>query len=204
MKATKFLLALAILAAAGSANATTWNIEMSGSGIRPPVGPVDFIGFVGIWDDVSNTGTWTGTTTLSNFETTLHYTQTFTMNEFTGVGTLNAWNLATCTATRIGSWCEGLDDYLSSLFGNDFLNTAVNPADPNGYKQQLAFIPVDGWTGQWTLQVYWPFDDPLQYFPLPMNVTLHSQAPAVPVPAAAWLFGSGLLGLAGVARRRAA
>lgn len=29
-----------------------------------------------------------------------------------------------------------------------------------------------------------------------------TEAPAVPVPAAAWLFGSGLVGLAGVARRR--
>ena len=34
--------------------------------------------------------------------------------------------------------------------------------------------------------------------------TLASRAPAVPVPAAAWLFGSGLLGLAGTARKRKA
>ncbi len=34
------------------------------------------------------------------------------------------------------------------------------------------------------------------------NGTLTQSAPAVPVPAAAWLFGSGLLGLVGVARRR--
>jgi hypothetical protein len=32
--------------------------------------------------------------------------------------------------------------------------------------------------------------------------SLTATAPAVPVPAAAWLFGSGLLGLAGTARRR--
>ena len=36
-----------------------------------------------------------------------------------------------------------------------------------------------------------------------LNGTLHTQAAsAVPVPAAAWLFGSGLMGLVGVARRR--
>lgn len=35
-----------------------------------------------------------------------------------------------------------------------------------------------------------------------LTYTLTSNAPAVPVPAAAWLFGSGLLGLAGTARRR--
>jgi hypothetical protein len=42
----------------------------------------------------------------------------------------------------------------------------------------------DGKTGFWT-----------------MNVT-EQTAPAVPVPAAAWLMGSGLIGLVGVARRR--
>jgi hypothetical protein len=34
------------------------------------------------------------------------------------------------------------------------------------------------------------------------NFTAHVATPAVPVPAAAWLFGSGLAGLAGTARRR--
>jgi hypothetical protein len=35
------------------------------------------------------------------------------------------------------------------------------------------------------------------------NITTGTNTPEVPVPAAAWLMGSGLLGLAGVARRRA-
>jgi hypothetical protein len=34
------------------------------------------------------------------------------------------------------------------------------------------------------------------------SMTLDSVVPAIPVPAAVWLFGSGLLGLVGVARRR--
>ena len=36
------------------------------------------------------------------------------------------------------------------------------------------------------------------------NVTISTDVSAVPVPAAVWLFGSGLLGLIGVARRKAA
>jgi hypothetical protein len=36
------------------------------------------------------------------------------------------------------------------------------------------------------------------------NWTITGVVSAVPVPAAAWLFGSGLLGLVGVARRRRA
>jgi hypothetical protein len=34
------------------------------------------------------------------------------------------------------------------------------------------------------------------------NITVDVATPAVPIPAAAWLFGSGLLGLVGVARRK--
>lgn len=48
---------------------------------------------------------------------------------------------------------------------------------------------------------YWSgFDNTL--YTEQFNVTITADAPAVPVPAAAWLFGSGLLGLVGVARRR--
>lgn len=36
----------------------------------------------------------------------------------------------------------------------------------------------------------------------PVNALLYREVSTVPVPAAAWLFGSGLLGLAGVARRK--
>jgi hypothetical protein len=35
------------------------------------------------------------------------------------------------------------------------------------------------------------------------GLTLTGSGSAVPLPAAVWLFGSGLLGLAGVARRKA-
>lgn len=46
------------------------------------------------------------------------------------------------------------------------------------------------------------FEGPLAGYSIGLNFNV--PAPAVPVPAAAWLFGSGLLGLFGVARRKAA
>ena len=46
---------------------------------------------------------------------------------------------------------------------------------------------------------------PMQVGPFPgSNPTFNGTVSAVPVPAAVWLFGSGLLGLVGVARRRKA
>ena len=47
--------------------------------------------------------------------------------------------------------------------------------------------PFNGQIGNWTL-----------------NGTAAAAGPVIPIPAAAWLFGSGLLGLVGVARRRRA
>ena len=43
-----------------------------------------------------------------------------------------------------------------------------------------------------------------RYPTLPMNALLYIDPSPVPVPAAVWLFGSGLLGLVGVARRKKA
>jgi len=206
MKATKSLLALSILAACGPAKASVWQLEMNTSVFVPATnGPLNMIGFRGTWDDVTNLGSWSGTTTIPSFATTMHYTQTFTMNEATGVGTLNQFDIATCT-DNTGSACAGL----SSAFMGPLKNTAVNPADPNDYKKQLPFTPTSGWSGQWTLQINRTFTNPdgttgLAFIPVPMNVcfpNLEGCPPTVPIPAAAWLFGSGMLGLAGAARRR--
>lgn len=49
-----------------------------------------------------------------------------------------------------------------------------------------------------------PANDPSGFQFVKYNLYMTGTVEAVPVPAAAWLFGSGLLGLAGVARRRVA
>jgi hypothetical protein len=62
----------------------------------------------------------------------------------------------------------------------------------NGLKapNQTAFTNASG-TGTWLLTAAGD-----------LTYTIPGSAPPVPLPAAAWLFASGLLGLAGVGRRR--
>ena len=48
-----------------------------------------------------------------------------------------------------------------------------------------------------------PLDDPNGFAGVPWKIHLEGVVSAVPVPAAVWLFGSGLLGLIGFARRKA-
>jgi len=199
----KAALVASALTANSASNATVRYIEMSAEIFFPAAGgPFQMIGFTGTWDDVSNQGIWTGTAAIPGFKTTAHYTQTFTMDESTGIGTLNRFDVPTCTDNTGGSACLGLTDALSG----SLISTAVNPPSYDAYKNAVPFNPADGWTGQWTLQINRVRNNPdgstfNEYTPMPFDVTI---VPPVPVPAAAWLFGSGLLGLIGSVRRRRA
>jgi hypothetical protein len=227
MKATKSLLALSILAACGSAHATTWDVTMHADNYFGGLSGQLVMNFTGTYNDaasvtwvddssVSHTtlgkGTWTGNTHAANPDGVsaplvpmdLTYTQDFIMAA-DGTGRLNA--LYSCTQTTGGA-CSGFGPALQG----DFWNTAAplsighgSPGPTTGLDAPLAFSPTDGGVYTWTLQVYKAVGKTFVYLPLPLTVTLHAQGggtPEVPVPAAAWLFGSGLLGLAGTARRR--
>lgn len=81
------------------------------------------------------------------------------------------------------------------------------PPTPYGYS-----LPASYWSGTMTMRpwqaVYFGIDGSTTAYIQGNNaftmVVRDGQVAAVPVPAAAWLFGSGLLGLIGVARRKAA
>ncbi len=129
------------------------------------------------------------------------------------VGGLSGWRLANPDATCFGQNCT------NSEMGNLFYNTLGNPA--GSLINTGPFSNVQS-------HIYW---SSTQYAPAPskawsffmadgsQNVIAASVdyygwavqsgdvgllTSAVPVPAAVWLFGSGLLGLAGVARRKSA
>ena len=131
---------------------------------------------------------------------------TFNLADAPDTGAIGVYGLdaAGLTATDIGSgWTDGPGDY---FYSDIFANTTT------GYDLSLA-IPSDATLGTYTIDFIfagpggtpgtgnggrWATD-------IESTTVAHSfdlVVSQIPVPAAVWLFGSGLLGLVGVARRR--
>ena len=94
------------------------------------------------------------------------------------------------------------NDYLQVSIDNNVLWTY--PGDPNTSLQQYTLESIDisqfADGGSHVLEFYSETFEasPTNFFVDDVSIS------AVPVPAAAWLFGSGLLGLAGISRRKKA
>jgi hypothetical protein len=84
-----------------------------------------------------------------------------------------------------------------ATLGEDVLDTTGLGMDWSG--GELSLLIDEAWLGQ-TLQI--GFTNTATNFNGSGVFYDNLNVSAVPVPAAAWLFGSGLLGLVGVARRR--
>lgn len=214
MKSIKAILAVSVLAAAGAANATVWNISATGSRNYSASGDLSVV-YSGTWDDATNAGSWAGAGTIGLFGLTGNFNQTFTMNEATGAGVMAAMTGCAVPLVDAGTStavCGGLAGvFIGPVRNNSNAVDQYAPSKPS--HTGTSFVPANGGSYVWSFynedpslavtdpetgetSKYWTKYD--------LNVTLSSQAPAVPVPAAAWLFGSGLLGLAGTARRRRA
>jgi hypothetical protein len=202
MNAIKSLFAASIFIAASTANATVWNITATGSEV------INFVtadtNYSGTWNDVSGEGNITGTFTAQEFIITANTTQKFSMSVNTGEGILQSASgtTGTCSDNVSGGLCTGVNKiYFGSMYNNiSSSSELMNPLNSFG----TPFIPSNG-VYAWTLLMETGLalgEDVPIYTPYLLNVTLSSmEAPAVPVPAAAWLFGSGLLGLASRVRR---
>jgi len=93
-------------------------------------------------------------------------------------------------------------DYVSwTQLGNGFFNDTATGATNHGFNPTFAlYFAPDTTFGLMPAEVT---GNDVTGLAVTSAGRVLSAAPAVPVPAAVWLFGSGLLGLVGVARRRA-
>ena len=148
------------------------------------VGPVD-LG----WDFNNATGTDWFNTVAPTGDTT---------NGINFGGWTVAWNTLSNIPMTGGAWAVGncavlgcIDGSLAT-FSNGVANFSWDGVYGNAYQiDYTATVPAgdpSGFGGT-------------QYF-LRLTGTVTEGAPPIPIPAAVWLFGSGLLGLVGVARRR--
>ena len=185
MKAIKTLLAVSVLAAAGAANAATvatWtnDVAMTGS--------TSFTSTTGTESAVLDSA---GTLTITApSETTMFFGNPAVISNITYVF---SGNLVGSTFTVTGGTVQKLGGCTGAAAA-----TVCGP---------LVFPTLDtlAASGVITVGAGGTINSSFTAFGVVSSLT-HTMgaadAPAVPVPAAAWLFGSGLLGLAGTARRR--
>lgn len=205
MKIVKSLLALSVLAVAGATHAATvgtYNVAVSGNTLdwSGAVDPGTVIG--------GNTGT--GTATLDDSGVlTISSSFTFTAQvsaEFQVVSNLTATSIfqgtysgGTFTVTSGTERYDSCSGYCSpGLLGGAADGTVTRDYDLSFGETKGSVTLMSGGTVVGDVSMAGGTYETLRTF------TLSPSAPAVPIPAAAWLFGSGLIGLVGSARRRMA
>lgn len=192
MKAIKTLVALSVLAMAGATNAATV-ATFSADQVGTSTTATDSLSGTGSVDSSGQlTLNYSGDLTVLLFpagSNTVALTVTETLdgslsgNTWTAAGTGN-WQLNSCSDVGSATLCG----YLGTL-----------PLDNSMTNVSGSFDVTTG--GVITSDVN--FTTPAT-FTMNATDTLSPTVSPVPLPAAAWLFGSGLLGLAGTARRRCA
>jgi len=173
----------AVIAAAFSPTTPTftgsWNVDTSSL-----VGDASFAPYTVAWSVFGDpAGTTSYTTDTYHLDTT-----GATVSYDAGTRTLNITN-GTLTSTNSVYTCSEGSLFCGSTLPSFQLNLALTFTDATlkAFSGSAVATNDDGAGDQY---IY--------------NWSFNGQAPAVPVPAAAWLFGSGLAGLAGLARSRKA
>jgi hypothetical protein len=116
---------------------------------------------------------------------------------YSGIG-VQPWNITpddgVTTETAYDFFTTGTDTAVKGKSSVSLTGSALQDAGADTWAGVL--VSAGNINGQ-----YWTgFDNTL--YTEQFNITITADASVVPIPAAAWLFGSGLLGLVGVARRR--
>ncbi len=179
---------VAVTAEAGTAGLTgVWSGTYSFSMTSPGGNPVGAPTAPQAWSFDFGTGGGTAAVTIAN--TTTFYASVWTAHTVTAVdnGDGTYGNTSSCT----GTVCSGTTNMLFDWSVNSNIPVA-----------ELWDITATGNTATVTA-VSAAITTPSPAFP-GFHPAFNGTISAVPVPAAAWLFGSGLLGLVGVARRRKA
>jgi len=186
MKVIQSLLAVSILTIAGAASAAT-------------VGTYNASSTTSITGATTGSGTASGTGSLDDSGVL-----TLLLNGTTVTGFTNTTNGS--TATFNGTYNSGTGDFTATS-GSSLITSCVNNGGIIDGCSSPTFAGVGGVTTFLTLSgtvnatTGGHIDITASSNGANINST-YTVTPTVPVPAAAWLFGSGLLGLAGTARRR--
>lgn len=157
----------------------SWNIDTTSL-----VGDASFAPYTVAWSVLGDpVGTTSYTTDIYHLDTT-----GATVSYDAGTRTLNITN-GTLASTSSSATCSGDSLFCGDVLPSFQLNLALTFTDATLQTFSGSAIATndDGAGDQYSYT--WSFN---------------GQAPAVPVPAAVWLFGSGLAGLAGLARSRKA
>jgi hypothetical protein len=203
MNALKTLLAVSVLAGAGAANAAavaTFDATQTATSIvYHPAGDLQLI-LPGNPNSGAGTASLDDSGLLSVTIPSFHLITALGTDSFTGnsISINGSWDGTTFSAASASaqytSCANGPTD------GTNFTCSSVVLNSP------LAFTASGTATlagGLFTI-VSTAAADPASTTTYEIALTNGVPVPSIPVPAAAWLFGSGLLGLAGTARRRSA
>lgn len=184
MKSFKSLLVIPALVATMAADAAVYTVSGSQLSVTAPTSyAITYSGGTPTF-----TGTFDDATGQFNF-TFADYTATITSGSYSAVWTVSGQNLAlTGTGDLVRS-------YGSQSCVGDAQACWALPVAPQYPLSPASFTVTEGvLAGTLSLSEYTNTDDPF--------TTVYGFGNEVPVPAAAWLFGSGLLGLAAARRAK--
>jgi hypothetical protein len=114
------------------------------------------------------------------------------------------FDLGSFTHFNMTSTINGVDFFASTIFEN--VGDAELPVTPGGYQGAASSFTSLALADLGIFRDYHLHPGGIENVGASYTLTLWGSngGPAVPIPAAAWLFGSGVIGLAGLARRKMA